>query len=89
MRSCLLRGSFVLLALVISFPSLAQQQQQSNTSGPAAGTNVQPSTAVQKENEQQRSQSGTTAQQPAGNVAGGAPGAEAKPGTEGGQPPRR
>ena len=59
----------------------AVQAQQSNTSGPATGGNVQPSTAVQKGN---TSGQGTTGQTGATGTAAGAPGAEAKPGTEAG-----
>jgi hypothetical protein len=51
--------------------------QQGTTSGPAAGTNVEPSTVTH--NKQGRRGKGTAA---------GAPGTPAKPGSEGGAPPK-
>jgi hypothetical protein len=56
--------------------------QQGSTSGPATGKNVEPSTATQKENS---AKSGS--QDQGASTAAGAPGAEAKPGTEGGRGP--
>ena len=56
--------------------------QSSSTSGPAAGTNVEPSTAIQKED------SGQVSPRGAPNAAG-APGVEAKPGVEGGRAPTK
>lgn len=53
--------------------------QSGTTSGPAVGTNAQPTAAAQKENEKAQGASGQS-----GNVAAGAPGATAKPGTEAG-----
>jgi hypothetical protein len=65
-------GSACLLAGGVAFA-----QQPGSTSGPASGTNVEPSTAVQKTNPRVRGSS----------TAAGAPGIEAHPGTEGGRGP--
>ena len=54
---------------------------QGNTSGPAAGTTVKPSTAM-ADKEKGNASPGTQAVQ--GSVAVGAPGVTAKPNTEGG-----
>ncbi len=55
--------------------------QTGTTSGPAAGRHVEPSTATQKQNENDpRRLEGVP-------VGGGHPGVEAKPGTEGGTAP--
>jgi hypothetical protein len=70
-------GSACLLASGVAFA-----QQAGNTSGPAAGTNVEPSTAIQKDNS-----AGSGSQDQGSGAAAGAPGAEAKPGTEGGRVP--
>jgi hypothetical protein len=56
-----------------------QSSSSGTTSGPAAGTNVQPSAVTQK-------QAGT---HNAGAVAAGAPGAPAEKGSESGEKPRR
>jgi hypothetical protein len=56
-------------------------QQSGTTTGPAAGTNTEPSTAIQK---QQDGASGP----PGSPAAAGHPGVEAKPGTEGGKTPQ-
>jgi len=69
-------GSACLLASGVAFA-----QQPGSTSGPAAGTNVEPSTAIQKEN------SAGSQGRGAPSPAAGAPGVEAKPGTEGGGAP--
>jgi hypothetical protein len=50
------------------------------TTGPAAGTNVEPSTAIHKPNSGGSGVEG-------GAIAAGSPGVEAKPGTEGGEAP--
>ena len=55
----------------------AQGSDQGDTSGPAAGKNTTPSTAVQKDRSQ-----GT------GNVAGGAAGVSGRQGAESGASPR-
>ena len=75
LRLCLVASVFV--------GSVAFAQQTGTTSGPAAGKNVEPSTATQKKNESepQRPEGG-------GPVGGGKPGVEAKPGVEGGAAPQ-
>ena len=70
-------GFACLLASGVAFA-----QQAGSTSGPATGKNVEPSTATQKENS---AKSGS--QDQGASTAAGAPGAEAKPGTEGGGAP--
>jgi hypothetical protein len=69
-------GSACLLASGVAFA-----QQPGSTSGPAAGKNVEPSTATQKKNSAEPQDRG------ASSSAAGAPGVEAKPGTEGGRAP--
>jgi hypothetical protein len=69
-------GSACLLASGVAFA-----QQPGSTSGPAAGKNVEPSTAIQKGN------SAVSQDRGASSTAAGAPGVEAKPGTEGGRAP--
>jgi hypothetical protein len=59
----------------------AMAETKGDTSGTAAGTNVKPGTATQKE-------TGKTGDQPQ-SIQGGAPGATAKPGTEGGPAPQK
>jgi hypothetical protein len=73
-------GSACLLASGVAFA-----QQAGSTSGPGAGTNVEPSTAIQKEN------SGALGAKDKGasSTAAGAPGVEAHPGSEGGRAPQR
>jgi hypothetical protein len=59
-----------------------------NTSGPADGSTVLPSTVFQKTNEElQQGRSVSTPPQIRPGVAGGMPGVEALPGTEGGRVP--
>jgi hypothetical protein len=72
-------GSACLLASGVAFA-----QQAGSTSGPAAGKNVEPSTATQKENS-----AGPGSQDQGASAAAGAPGTEAKPGTEGGRAPAK
>ena len=76
----ILAASAILLAGVTVGSAVQAQQtgtpSSGNTSGPATGGNVQPSTAVQKDNPQAHTGAPTT--------AAGAPGATAKPGTEAG-----
>ena len=81
------------MALVVLGPNAVAQQgptpgQPGSTTGPAAGTTVQPSTAVQKESPTaaSRGAAGTQAQQ--GGMSAGAPGVTAQPGTEAGPAPR-
>jgi hypothetical protein len=71
-------GSACLLASGVAFA-----QQAGSTSGPAAGKNVEPSTAIQKENSDTVGAKGTGAS----STAAGAPGTEAKPGAQGGRVP--
>jgi hypothetical protein len=56
---------------------IALAEQPGSTTGPAAGGNAEPSTAIQKEN------SGASG----APTAAGSPGVEAKPGSEGGKAP--
>jgi hypothetical protein len=74
----------LMASLLVSGAALAQQSN-SSTSGPAAGTRVEPSTAIQKEYEH-RSGSGTKLEEvPSGApAAAGVPGAEGSPGTQSG-----
>jgi len=77
-------GSFLAAGIALAPAAWAQgtsSGQPGTTSGPAAGTNVQPSTAAQKENDKTH---GANSQMQGGSVAAGAPGATAKPGTEAG-----
>lgn len=65
-------------------PAVAQESESQtpssgDTSGPATGTPVEPPTAVQKENPKNVDDSG------ASSAAAGAPGVEAKAGTQGGK----
>jgi hypothetical protein len=71
----------ILSTPIVAVPAFAQQQ--GTTSGPAVGTPVVPGTAAQKDT---TSSGATSVQQ--GAVGVGAPGATAKPGTEGGPSPR-
>lgn len=63
------------------------QQQPGNTSGPAAGKNVEPSTAVQKTYEGRSAAEGQVKWgiSDASSLAAGAPAVEGKPGTQSGQ----
>ena len=61
---------------------IAIAEQPGSATGPAAGTNVEPSTAIQKENSDTSGAQGAPA-------AAGSPGVEAKPGSEGGKAPER
>lgn len=69
---------FVVLSLCLR--GVAFAQQDGSTSGPASGTNVQPSTAIQKETG--RSSVGGP------STGAGAPGVEGKPGAESGREPQ-
>ena len=85
-------GAAAITLLVLGPSAMAQQGstsgQSSSTSGPAAGSPVQPSTAVQKQTPGAAPQGTTGAQAQQGGVGAGAPGVAAKPGTEGGPAPR-
>lgn len=65
----------LLAFLLLLLAGAALAQEPGNTSGPASGTNVKPSTAIQKENPGP----------PGSPNAAGAPGVEGKPGVQGGQ----
>jgi len=68
--------------LLVFWSGCAIAQGQGTTSGPAAGTNVEPNTAVQK---QPAGRSGAKSNDwKASSEAAGAPGIEGKPGTESG-----
>ncbi len=76
-----IRMSLTLGMIAFLFASgVAFAEQPGSTTGPAAGTNVEPSTAIQKGN---RDNSGTQGSP----TAAGSPGVEAKPGSEGGKAP--
>ena len=78
-----IRISLSLCTMAFLFASgIAIAEQPGSATGPAAGTNVEPSTAIQKEN------SDTSGAQGAPTAAG-SPGVEAKPGSEGGKAPER
>lgn len=81
-------GAVLASALVIGSAAFAQQTGGStgNTSGPAAGGNVQPSTAVQKDTGSGASGNSATA---APGAAGGAPGVAGKPGNKSGPSERK
>jgi hypothetical protein len=78
----ILTGAALASALVIGSAAWAQQTGGSpgSTTGPAAGSNVQPSTATQKED----GASGRSATG-APTAAGGAAGVEGKPGNKSGR----
>ncbi len=79
----ILTGAALASALLIGSAALAQQTGGSpgSTTGPAAGGNVQPSTAVQKDTASGGSGNSSTA---APGAAGGAPGVAGKPGNKSG-----
>ena len=78
--------SGVVLTVALALGPAAMAQQQGTTSGPASGSTVQPSTAIQKQNPATPTQSvGEQAKE--GVTAVGAPGVTAEPGTQGGPPP--
>ena len=72
-------------AILLCVATPVGAEEKGRTSGPAAGSNVKPSTAMPE------NQSGTSTeatQMHPGGVAAGAPGAKAKPGTEAGPAPK-
>jgi uncharacterized low-complexity protein len=79
----ILTGAALASALLIGPAAWAQQTGGSpgSTTGPAAGGNVQPSTATQKQNDSNSGRSATSAP----NAAGGAAGVEGKPGNKSGR----
>jgi hypothetical protein len=81
-------GAVLTTSLLIGTSAIAQQGTASGqpgvTSGPASGSTVEPSTAVQKQNP---STQGTGTESAQGALRAGAPGASARSGTQGGPPP--
>jgi hypothetical protein len=76
-----IRISLMLCTIAFLFASgIAFAEQPGSTTGPAAGRNVEPSTAIQKENGGDSGARGAP-------TAAGSPGVEAKPGAEGGRVP--
>jgi hypothetical protein len=79
-------GAAVTALLGVGPSAMAQQGtasgQPGTTTGPATGSPVEPSTAVQKQGP-----SATGGEAAAGAVGAGAPGVNASPGTQGGPPP--
>ena len=79
------RSVLKLSPLVLAFWSTcAMAQEQGTTSGPAAGTNVEPNTAIQKQSQSTGRAGATSNEWKASSEAAGVPGIEGKPGTEGG-----
>lgn len=80
--------SAALLSLVWAAPVLAQAPDAS-TSGPGAGSDVKPSTAIQNEYVGSPTGSGASANKPPEELgtpaAAGVPGAEGQPGTQSGR----
>jgi hypothetical protein len=75
------------ILIALSFASLflggvAMAQNSGSSSGPAAGKNAEPSTAIQK-------QEGRSADEMKAPSGAGAPGIEAKPGTQSGALPNK
>jgi hypothetical protein len=77
-------GALIALGATASAQQGTTSGQPGSTSGPASGTSVVPSTAVQKQNPTGQ---GTGAEAAQGAMGAGAPGASARPGTQGGPPP--
>ena len=71
-----IRSGVLALALGYAPLAIAAGPAQGDTSGPAAGTQTTPSTAVQKQ-----------VSSPNGSTSAGAPGAAGKPGAESGDKP--
>ena len=80
----------VLLAFAPAAMAQGGTSPQGSTTGPAAGSNVEPSTATQKQNPAAQTTTGSqgSGQATTGAVGAGAPGATAHPGTEGGPSPK-
>lgn len=72
------------LALLGASGGVVAQKQPGETSGPAAGKSVEPTTSIQKRYGEGRSGADETDTRP----AAGMPGVEGKPGTESGPAPR-
>jgi len=78
----ILTGAAVASALLIGTTAWAQTGgSPGSTTGPAAGSNVKPSTATQKQNDSNSGRSATSAP----TAAGGAAGVEGKPGNKSGR----
>ncbi len=75
---------WIIASFFLSGAALAQQQS-GDTSGPAAGKNVLPSTVVQKQYESRSNISERDKQLGASSTAAGSPGIEGKPGAQSGQ----
>ena len=89
-----MRIASYLAATLLLVAGPAAMAQTGSTSGPAAGSDVVPNTAVQKENPAnpttagpQGGGQGTEGLSPGGAVSAGAPGSIAKEGTQGGPAP--
>ena len=85
-------GAAAMALLALGSSAMAQQArpgQRGSTSGPAAGSPVQPNTAVQKQTPDAMPQGTTGSQAQQGGVSVGAPGVTAQPGTEAGPAPAR
>jgi hypothetical protein len=87
MRIHNLAGAVLTTSILLGTSAIAQQTtsgQPGVTSGPASGSAVEPSTAVQKQNPSTQAAGAESAQ---GALGAGAPGASARPGTQGGPSP--
>lgn len=80
-----IRLLMICTAIVVLLGGVATAQQGGATSGPAAGSNIEPSTAIQKQDEGRSSGVGQDYRGSSG--AAGAPGIEGKPGAESGRAP--
>jgi hypothetical protein len=87
-------GAALVSCLSLTAATAAAQTPEASVSGPADGTNVEPSTAIQKETEGRsysgfRLEPGVASRQPStikgSPVAAGAPGVEGAPGTQSGR----
>ncbi len=80
----------ILLALCMGFalqPSRAQNLSGGSTTGPAVGGNVEPSTAVQKQN-RHIPHAGKQKESGVSGTSAGAPAIEGRPDTQSGQAPK-
>ena len=89
-RTCVAGAAVTALLAFAPAAMAGSSSSQGSTTGPAAGSNVQPSTAVQKDNPAAQGNTGSSGsgQSAAGAVGAGAPGTAAKGGTEGGPSPK-
>ncbi len=75
-------------AALVASSAVYAQQSQGDTSGPAAGSVVDPHAAIQKQFQEQRSvEPGRPPAPVTPGATGGMPGVESMPGTEGGRVP--